>query len=85
MFGLSKTGGHWAQEELTHINCLQMKAVLLVLKSPCDDCRHTHIRVQSDKLQLLLVLIGVVVQSLTLIYLWKDFYVGTILKYDFIS
>ena len=46
--GTSKTGGHWAHEELDHINCLDLKAILLGLQSLCKDYRHTHIRLRSD-------------------------------------
>lgn len=42
------TGGHWAHEELDHINCLELKAILLGLKSLCKDYSQTHIRLRSD-------------------------------------
>lgn len=48
VFGGTRTGGHWAQEELDHINCLELKAILLGLKSLCSHCRQTHIRLKSD-------------------------------------
>jgi ribonuclease HI len=44
-----QTGGHWSpQEQEFHINYLELKAVLLGLKSLCSKCTATHIRVQSD-------------------------------------
>ena len=47
-----KTGGHWsAEEQGFHINYLEMKAVLLGLKSLCPNAHDTHeghICVQSD-------------------------------------
>lgn len=36
--------------ELDHINCLELKAVLLGLKSLCRDLKDTHIRVRSDNM-----------------------------------
>ncbi|KAK4321821.1 hypothetical protein Pmani_007448 [Petrolisthes manimaculis] len=44
----TRTGGHWAHEELDHINCLELKAILLSLKSLCNHCKQTHIRIRSD-------------------------------------
>ena len=35
-------------QELDHINCLELKAVLLGLKSLCRDRRDTHVRLRSD-------------------------------------
>jgi len=46
--GHTKTGGHWAQKDLDHINCLELKAILMGLKSLCKDCRQTHIHLRSD-------------------------------------
>ena len=46
--GSTETGGHWAREELEHINVLELKAVLLGLQSLCSDVRGAHIRVVSD-------------------------------------
>lgn len=46
--GEIKTGGHWAQDELDHINCLELKAILLGLKSLCKDISHTEIAIRSD-------------------------------------
>ncbi|MPC55913.1 hypothetical protein E2C01_049858 [Portunus trituberculatus] len=46
--GDAKTRGHWAQDELDHINCLELKAILLDLQSLCKDSRDTHIRNRSD-------------------------------------
>ena len=44
-----ETGGHWSTEEQGfHINYLEMKAVLLGLKSLCPNAHNTHICVQSD-------------------------------------
>lgn len=48
VMGDVKTGGHWAYRELDHINCLELKAILLGLKSLCKDIRGTHIRLRSD-------------------------------------
>ena len=42
------TRGHWAHEELDHINCLELKAILLGLQSLCQQCTQTHIRLRSD-------------------------------------
>lgn len=42
------TGGHWAQEGLDHINCLELKVILFGLKSLCKDCSQTHILLRSD-------------------------------------
>ena len=42
------TGGHWAHTELDHINCLELKAILLGLQSLCKDYSQTHIRLRSD-------------------------------------
>ena len=44
----TKTGGHWAHEELDHINCLESKAILLGLNSLCKHCTQTHIQLRSD-------------------------------------
>lgn len=46
--GDAKTRGHWAHDELDHINCLELKAILLGLQSLCKDSRDTHIRIRSD-------------------------------------
>lgn len=46
--GDARTGGHWAHVELDHINCLELKAILLSLKSLCKRCEQTHIRLRSD-------------------------------------
>ena len=46
--GVAKTGGHWAHKELDHINVLELKAILMGLKSLCRDCKETHIRLRSD-------------------------------------
>lgn len=48
VFEGSSTGGHWAHEELNHINVLELKAILLGLQSLCGNCQHTHIRLRSD-------------------------------------
>jgi len=45
----TKTGGPWVKDEADfHINYLEMKAVLLGLKSLCNNTTGKHIRVQSD-------------------------------------
>lgn len=45
----TKTGGPWAKDEAdSHINYLEMKAVLLGLKSLYNNTTGKHIRVQSD-------------------------------------
>ena len=44
-----KTGGRWTVEEgLKDINYLELKAVLLTLRSCCDREQHNHILVKSD-------------------------------------
>ncbi|XP_068738744.1 uncharacterized protein [Montipora capricornis] len=44
-----ETGGHWsAEEQGFHIYYLEIKAVLLGLKSLCPNAHNTHICVQSD-------------------------------------
>ena len=42
------TGGHWAQEELDHINILELKAILLGMQSLCGDRTGSHVRLRSD-------------------------------------
>lgn len=49
-FGNSKTGGQWTADERLHINCLELKAILLGLQSFCDKCVDTHIRIRSDNI-----------------------------------
>ena len=45
----TKTGGLWGKDEADfHINYLEMKAVLLGLKSLCNNTTGKHIRVQCD-------------------------------------
>ena len=45
----TETGGHWsAEEQGFDINFLEMKAVLLGLKSNCPNAQDTHFCVQSD-------------------------------------
>ena len=46
--GGARTSGHWAHDELNHINCLELKAILLGLQSLCKDSHDIHIRVRSD-------------------------------------
>lgn len=46
--GSMVTGGNWSSHELDHINCLELKAVLLGLQSLCKDHGDTHIRLRSD-------------------------------------
>ena len=47
----TETGGHWSAEEHGfHINYLEMKAVLLDLKSLCANAHDTHICVQPDNM-----------------------------------
>ena len=48
--GAVVTGGHWDMNELDHINCFELKAVLMGLKSICKDFRDTHIRLRSDNM-----------------------------------
>lgn len=43
-----KTGGQWAQDEIVHINVLELKAVLFGLKSLCKDEENVNIKVFSD-------------------------------------
>ena len=45
----TKSEGPWGNDEADfHINYLEMKAVLLGLKSLCNNSTGTHVRVQSD-------------------------------------
>ncbi|XP_045104754.1 uncharacterized protein LOC123500144 isoform X1 [Portunus trituberculatus] len=48
--GTVKTGGHWVQEELDHINVLEIKAILMGLSSLCKNHRDTHVRLRSDNI-----------------------------------
>ena len=49
VFGVQKTGGLWSLEEQAfHINYLELKAVLLGLKSLLSNVHNKHIRIQSD-------------------------------------
>lgn len=48
VMGDATTSGHWAHDELDHINCLELKAILLSLQSLCKTYRDTHIRIRSD-------------------------------------
>ena len=49
VFNGMETGGHWnAEEQGFHTNYLEMKALLLGLKSLCPNAHDTHICVQSD-------------------------------------
>lgn len=41
-------GGHWVQEDLNHINCLELKAILLGLQSVCGNCRNKHKHLHSN-------------------------------------
>lgn len=44
-----QTGGHWnPQEQKFYINYLELKAVLLGLKSLCNNCKDIHICIESD-------------------------------------
>ena len=44
-----RTGGRWKPEEISsHINYLELSAILLTLKALCHDCKNKHIRVQCD-------------------------------------
>ena len=45
----NRTGGRWKPEEInSHINYLELLAILLTLKALCHDCKNKHIRVQCD-------------------------------------
>ena len=46
--GTIETGGHWAHDEVEHINILELKAVYLGLQSLCREVRNSHIRIVSD-------------------------------------
>lgn len=49
VYGTQKTGGLWCLEgQAFHINYLELKAVLLGLKSPLANVRSKHTRIQSD-------------------------------------
>lgn len=51
--GNARTAGHWAHDELDHINCLELKAILMGLQSLCKDNWGTHIRLRSDSVTAL--------------------------------
>ena len=42
------TGGHWAKEEISHINTLELKAMIMGLQSLCNDLCKTHIKIFTD-------------------------------------
>ena len=43
------TGGRWSPSEaLSHVNCLELKAIKLSLQSPCSQLSKTHIQALSD-------------------------------------
>lgn len=44
------TGSHWDFKELHHINWLELKTVLFVLKSGFKDHKDIHIRLRSDNM-----------------------------------
>ena len=45
----NRTGGRWKPEEVnSHINYLELLAILLTLKALCHDCKNKHIRIQCD-------------------------------------
>lgn len=46
--GDNVVGGHWADSENEHINILELKAVLLGLKTLFPNVIHKHIRIKSD-------------------------------------
>lgn len=46
--GDNVVGGHWADSEKEHINILELKAVLLGLKTLFPNVIHKHIRIKSD-------------------------------------
>ena len=46
--GQASASGHWAGSELEQINILELKAILLGLRSLCRDLRHIHIEVNCD-------------------------------------
>lgn len=48
--GAVVTGGHWGMSELDHINCLELKTVLMGLKSLCNDFRDTPIELWSKNM-----------------------------------
>lgn len=48
--GAAATGGRLAMNALDHINCLELKVVLMGLKSLCDDFSDTYIRLRSDNM-----------------------------------
>jgi hypothetical protein len=43
-----KAGGQWVKKDFSHINVLELKAVLFGLKSLCVACKNIHIRVMTD-------------------------------------
>ncbi|XP_045104423.1 uncharacterized protein LOC123499956 [Portunus trituberculatus] len=46
--GSVASGGSWAHAELDHINCLELRAILLGLQSLCKNVSNAHIRLRSD-------------------------------------
>ena len=44
----TSTGGHWAQDEMAHINILELKAIYLALQSLCSNIHNAHIRIRTD-------------------------------------
>ena len=48
VLGESSTHGHWDQNEVDHINILELKSILLALKSLCKDLHGSHIRIHTD-------------------------------------
>ena len=40
--------GHWAASEISHINVLELKTVLLGLQALCRDLRDVHVRLHVD-------------------------------------
>ena len=48
VLGDVQTKGHWALDEVVHINVLELKAVLFGLRALCADLSHVHLRLVAD-------------------------------------
>ena len=81
----SKTGGHWAHEELDHINCPELKAILLGLQSLCKDYRHTHIHLRSDNTTAIAYLDRCGSTKFSLNKLRENFFLGQVARHFPIS
>lgn len=53
VMGDARIGGHWAHDELDHINCLELKAILMGLQSLCKNNWGSPICLCSDNVSAL--------------------------------